>query len=79
MAIIVKGRIRYEGPIRDFLREDEMRSDIVLSGLAPEAGESLGFGATPASKLVVATGGAQESAPQAVMKEAIRRAFLPGV
>ncbi|MBU2999425.1 LysR family transcriptional regulator [Roseovarius nubinhibens] len=43
------------------------------------AGESLGFGATPASKLVVATGGAQESAPQAVMKEAIRNAFLPGV
>ena len=42
VAIIVKGRIRYEGPIRDFLREDEMRSDIVLSGLSPEAGESLG-------------------------------------
>jgi ABC-2 type transport system ATP-binding protein len=42
VAIIVKGRIRYEGAIRDFLKEDEMRSDIVLARLSPEVAQDLG-------------------------------------
>ncbi len=41
VAIIVKGRIRYEGPIREFLKEEEMRSDIVLARLPAAVGKSL--------------------------------------
>jgi len=37
VAIIVQGRIEYEGRIEDFLSEDEMMSDVLVSGLAPEA------------------------------------------
>lgn len=39
VAIIVKGKIRYEGRIGDFLTADEMRSDVVLSHLPPELGD----------------------------------------
>ena len=48
VAIIVKGRIRYEGPIREFLREDELRSYIVLAHFSPETSRELGerFSAT---------------------------------
>jgi ABC-2 type transport system ATP-binding protein len=42
VAIIVKGRIRHEGAIQDFLAKDEMRSDIVLAALAPEEARLLG-------------------------------------
>ncbi|HIF99701.1 MAG TPA: ABC transporter ATP-binding protein [Myxococcales bacterium] len=42
VAIIVKGRIRHEGPIREFMNEEAMRSDIVLAHLAPEVAEQLG-------------------------------------
>ncbi len=45
------------------------------TGLAV-AGEGLGFGSTPASKLVIAASGSTETEPQAAMKEAIRVAFL---
>ena len=41
VAIIVKGRIRYEGRIVDFLKNDELHSDVVLSHLPPELGERL--------------------------------------
>ena len=41
VAIIVKGRIRHEGPIQDFLEDDEMRSDVVLSALLPEDARTL--------------------------------------
>ena len=41
VAIIVKGRIRYEGPIRDFLKEDELRSDIVLADLPEPAAQAI--------------------------------------
>ncbi len=40
------------------------------------ASESLGFGSTPASKLVMAANGSTNAEPQAAMKEAIRTAFL---
>jgi ABC-2 type transport system ATP-binding protein len=40
VAIIVKGRIRYEGRIEDFLGDNERRSDVVLSGVAPDLVES---------------------------------------
>jgi ABC-2 type transport system ATP-binding protein len=36
VAIIVKGRIRYEGRIEDFLGDTERRSEVVLSGVAPD-------------------------------------------
>ena len=36
VAIIVEGRIRYEGRIDDFLDEGGRWSDVVLSGLSPE-------------------------------------------
>jgi len=39
VAIIVKGRIRYEGRIEDFLHSDDLHSDVVLSNLPPELGE----------------------------------------
>jgi ABC-2 type transport system ATP-binding protein len=42
VAIIVKGRIRHEGPIREFMNEEAMRSDIVLAHLSPEVAEQLG-------------------------------------
>lgn len=38
--------------------------------------ESLGFGPTPASKLVMATSGSQEGGPVEAMKAAVRAAFL---
>ncbi|MAJ61349.1 MAG: hypothetical protein CBC48_16210 [bacterium TMED88] len=41
VAIIVEGRIRYEGRIEDFLHEDDLMSDVVLSYLPPELGEIL--------------------------------------
>ena len=37
VAIIVEGRIRYQGSIEGFLEEGEQQVDVVLSGLAPEA------------------------------------------
>jgi ABC-2 type transport system ATP-binding protein len=40
VAIIVKGRIRYEGRIEDFLGDAERRSEVVLSGVAPDLVES---------------------------------------
>ncbi|WP_461428289.1 LysR family transcriptional regulator [Gymnodinialimonas sp.] len=39
-------------------------------------GESLGFAATPTSKLVMAARGAEDTGPQTAMKEVIRAAFL---
>lgn len=36
VAIIVKGRIRHQGPIEEFLPEAEVSTAIVLSGLSPE-------------------------------------------
>ncbi|MDG2049678.1 MAG: ABC transporter ATP-binding protein, partial [Myxococcota bacterium] len=41
VAIIVAGRIQYEGRIEDFLQEDDLRSDVVLSYLPPDLGEQL--------------------------------------
>ncbi|MBW2274172.1 MAG: ABC transporter ATP-binding protein [Deltaproteobacteria bacterium] len=41
VAIIVEGRIRYEGRIEDFLAEGDGRCDLVLSGVAPEAIQEL--------------------------------------
>jgi ABC-2 type transport system ATP-binding protein len=41
VAIIVRGRIRYEGLIQDFLKDDELYSDIVLAHLPPEVAERL--------------------------------------
>jgi hypothetical protein len=39
----------------------------------------LGFGNTPASKLVMAANGSQVSGPQAAMKAAFRAAYLTTV
>jgi ABC-2 type transport system ATP-binding protein len=36
VAIIVEGRIRYQGSIEGFLEEDEEQVDVILSGLEPE-------------------------------------------
>jgi len=41
VAIIVQGRIRYEGRIEDFLAGGERRTDVVLSGLGPEPAQRL--------------------------------------
>jgi len=41
VAIIVEGRIRYQGRIEDFLEAREHRADVVVSGLSPEAGQIL--------------------------------------
>jgi len=41
VAIIVEGRIRYQGRIEDFLGEHERESDVVVCGLAPDAAEQL--------------------------------------
>lgn len=41
VAIIVTGKIRYEGRIHDFLGEEAMRSDIVISSLSPDAAERI--------------------------------------
>jgi ABC-2 type transport system ATP-binding protein len=41
VAIIVRGRIRYEGSIDEFLDAGERESDVVLAGLAPELGAEL--------------------------------------
>ena len=41
VAIIVKGQIRYQGTIQEFLSDDEMLSDVVLSHLPPELGACL--------------------------------------
>jgi ABC-2 type transport system ATP-binding protein len=40
VAIIVKGHIRYEGRIEDFLPVSERRCDVTLANLAPELAES---------------------------------------
>jgi ABC-2 type transport system ATP-binding protein len=40
VAIIVKGRIRYEGRTEDFLEGDDRRSDVMLANLPPELAES---------------------------------------
>jgi ABC-2 type transport system ATP-binding protein len=47
VAIIVKGRIRYEGRIEDFIAEDEQRADVVLSRVPAELATRLeeGLGA----------------------------------
>lgn len=42
-------------------------------------GRTLGLDPTPASKLVMATGGTEETDPQSAMKAAIRSAYLAGV
>ena len=39
VAIIVKGRIRYEGRTEDFLEGDDRRSDVTLANLSPELAE----------------------------------------
>jgi ABC-2 type transport system ATP-binding protein len=41
VAIIVEGRIRYEGRIEDFLSEGDGRCDVVLAGVSPESVEHL--------------------------------------
>jgi len=41
VAIIVKGQIRYQGIVEDFLDDDDMRSDVVLSHLPPDLAERL--------------------------------------
>ncbi|HVP28412.1 MAG TPA: ABC transporter ATP-binding protein [Myxococcota bacterium] len=41
VAIIVKGRIRYEGGTHDFLDEGECMSDLVLQAVPPALGERL--------------------------------------
>jgi ABC-2 type transport system ATP-binding protein len=41
VAIVVKGRIRYEGAIEDFLDEGERATDIVVAGLGALAGAAL--------------------------------------
>lgn len=42
VAIIVKGRIRHQGRIEDFLPDDRRRTDIVVASLPPESAEQLG-------------------------------------
>jgi ABC-2 type transport system ATP-binding protein len=41
VAIIVKGEIRYEGRIEDFISNDDQRADVVLSAVAPELASRL--------------------------------------
>jgi ABC-2 type transport system ATP-binding protein len=41
VAIIVQGQIRYQGIVEDFLQEDDMRSDVVLSHLPADLGDGL--------------------------------------
>ena len=41
VAVIVHGRIRYEGRIEDFLEEGLRTSEIVVSGVAPEVAQRL--------------------------------------
>jgi ABC-2 type transport system ATP-binding protein len=41
VAIIVQGRIEYLGRIEDFLAADEMMSDVLLSGLSPDAAAAI--------------------------------------
>ena len=41
VAIIVKGRIRYEGRIGDLPMDDDLRTDVVLSGLPAEIGAQI--------------------------------------
>jgi ABC-2 type transport system ATP-binding protein len=41
VAIVVKGRIRYEGAIEDFLDEGERATDVVVAGLGALAGAAL--------------------------------------
>ena len=41
VAIIVQGRIAYQGSIEGFLEEGGQRADVVLSGLSPEAAMQL--------------------------------------
>jgi len=40
VAIIVKGHIRYEGPIEDFLGGEERQCDVTLANLPPELADS---------------------------------------
>lgn len=40
VAIIVKGRIRYEGPIEDFLGSGDRQCDLTLASLPPELAEA---------------------------------------
>ena len=41
VAIIVKGEIRYEGRIEDFIDDADQRADVVLSSMSPELGQQL--------------------------------------
>ncbi len=41
VAIIVHGRIRYEGRVEEFLSGEERRCDLVLSGLSPDTAASI--------------------------------------
>ena len=42
VAIIVKGRIRHQGQIEDFLPTDRRETDVLISSLPPETAEELG-------------------------------------
>ncbi|MEM9175099.1 MAG: ABC transporter ATP-binding protein [Myxococcota bacterium] len=42
VAIIVKGRIRHQGKIEDFLPTDRRETDVLVSSLPPETAEELG-------------------------------------
>ena len=42
VAIIVKGSVRHQGRIEDFLPDTEHRTDIVLAQLAPETADQIG-------------------------------------
>ena len=41
VAVIVHGRIRYEGHIEQFLDEGDRMSELVISGIAPEVAQRL--------------------------------------
>ena len=41
VAIIVKGEIRYQGRIAEFLRDDQHQSDILMSSIDPETAQQL--------------------------------------
>ncbi len=41
VAVIVNGRIRYEGRIEKFMDEDDRTSEVVVSGIAPEVAQRI--------------------------------------
>jgi ABC-2 type transport system ATP-binding protein len=42
VAIIVKGRIRHQGKMEDFLPDDRRTTDVLISSLPPETADQLG-------------------------------------